>query len=293
MKYFRHSILIKKKHLKIAIPILAVIIIIVVIVLASAGARERSEKQQAVNNIKDMGIISIGLNGNLGPLCTYNIKTGEYEGLEKDVIDTVLERLLGDDDIIITFVDVNSQTKDALISTGELDIALGASIYQESSKIEYTDYYFADAGGFLVLEGGITGQGQLEGKTIGYVQGSYAARQNSDDETKLEVYLKSQGISAEVKRYASYPEAVDALSGGHIAALCAGGEYLKLFGKKGMLILPERFMPHEYSIETRKSLAAFCSVMSETIAEMKQDGTMQALIDKWGLVDYKELVEGS
>ena len=105
--------------------------------------------------------------------------------------------------------------------------------------------------------------------------------------------MKAQSISVYVKEYASYPEAVDALSNGHIEALCAGGEYLKLFGKKGMLILPERFMPHEYCIETRKSLAIFCSAVSDVILEMKQDGTMEALIDKWDLIDYYELVEES
>lgn len=267
-----------------------------VVVLTTSGARERSEKQQAVDAVKDSGMITVGLNGNLGALCTYNNQTGEYEGLEKDVVDLVLERLFGDDgidDIIITFVDVNSQTKDTLITTGELDMALGASVYQESGDIEYSEAFYADAGGFLVLEGGVSSQAQLEGKTIGYVQETYAARENSEDETKLEVYLKSQGISAYVKKYASYPEAVDALSNGHIAALCAGGEYLKLFGKKGMLILPERFMPHEYCIETRKSLATFCSAVSDVIQEMKQDGTLEALIDKWDLIDYYELVEES
>ena len=293
MKLFKHFILIKKKHLKIFIPIIVAIIIIVVIVLTTSGARERSEKQQAVDSVKDSGMITIGLDGSLGTLCTYNNQTGDYEGLEKDVVDVVLERLFGDDEIIITFVDVNSQTKDALITTGELDMALGASVYQESSSIEYSKSFFADAGGFLVLEGGISSQAQLEDKTVGYVQGTYSSRENSENETKLELYLKSQGISASVKKYASYPEAVDALSNGHIAALCAGGEYLKLFGKKGMLILPERFMPHEYCIETRKSLATFCSVVSDVILEMKQDGTLEALIAKWGLIDYYELVEES
>jgi len=291
LKFFRHSILIKKKHLKIVLPILAVIIIIVTVVLATSGTRERTEKQRAVDAVKAEGIITIGLNGNLGALCTYNDQTEQYEGLEKDVIDIVLERLFGDDDIIISFVDVNSQTKDALITTGEIDMALGASIAQESNSIEYSDYYFADAGGFLVLEDVIGSQKELDGKTVGFVQGSYAARENSDDETRLEVYLKTQGIDAAVKKYASYPEAVDALSNGHIAALCAGGEYLNLFGKKGMLILKERFMPHEYCIETRKSLEVFCSAVSDVIDEMKRDGTMEALIDKWGLIDYYELME--
>lgn len=277
--------------MKIALPILAVVIIAVVIILATAGARDRSEKNQAVDLVSQTGILKIGLRGDLGALCTYNEQTEEFEGLEKDVIDIVLDRLFEDEEIIVTYTEVNSSTKDALISTGELDIALGASIYKNTGSIRYTTSYFADPGGFLVLEGGIESQDELNNKTIGYVQDSYVGSEDEDDITMLEEYLKSQGIKAWVKKYASYPEAVEALSGGHISAVCAGGEYLKLFGKKGMLILPERFLPHEYCIETRASLSKFCDAMSDCIEEMKADGTMEALIDKWGLIDYYELTE--
>ena len=293
MKYFKHSLFIKKKHLKIVLPVLAAIILVVVIVLVTSGARERTEKQKAVDAVLETGILKVGLRGDIGALCTYNSQTGQYEGLEKDVIDQVLKRICGDEDIIIEFVSVNSETKDALIFTGEIDIALGTSIYKDSSSIEYSKPFYADAGGFMVLEGEIDSQAQLEGGTIAYIQNSYAARQNDDEETKLEVYLREQGIDAQVKKYASYPEAVDALSNGHVDAVCAAGEYLKLFGKKGMLILPERFMPHEYCIETRKSLSVFCSVISDTIDEMKKDGMMEALVDIWGLVDYYEIAEES
>lgn len=268
------------------------IIIVAVIVLSTQGARERSEKQKAVDDVAQMGILKVGLRADLGSLCSFNTETGQFEGLEKDVIDMVLGRLFDEEDaMIITFEEVNSNTKDALILTGELDIALGASIAGDSSSIEYTTSFFADPGGFLVMEGDISDQSELEGKIVGYVQDTYAARENEEKVTKLEEYLISHGISAQIKKYASYPEAVDALYQGHISAVCASGEHLKLYGKKGMLILPERFMPHEYSIEMRSSLASFCDAMSDEIKAMKEDGTMSALIDKWNLVDYYELTE--
>lgn len=291
MRFFRRSILIKKKYLKIILPILAAIVIIVVIASLSAGAKERQEKQAAVDAVAEVGILKIGLRGDLGALCTYNTQAKEFEGLEKDVIDEVLSRLF-DEDMIITYELVNSNTKDAQIKTGELDIALGASINYKTSSIKFSTSFYADPAGFLVMENGIKSQEDLNGKTIGYVQESYVSRENEDDETKLEVYLETQGITADIKKYASYPETIDALAGGHVSAVCAGGEYMKLFGKKGMVILPERFLPHKYSIETRRSLATFCTAISDVLNEMEQDGTLEKLIDKWGLVDYYELTEG-
>jgi len=282
--------LIKIKHIKIIAPILAAVIIVVVIIVATSGVRERSEKEKAVDAVSQIGILNVGLRADLGSLCTFNTETGEYEGLEKDVIDEVIYRMFGDD-MIVTYVQVNSKTKDALIKTGELDIALGASIVTETSLIKYTSPFFTDGSAFLVKQGAMSSQKGLHGKTIAIVQGSYVAREAGDDVTKLEEYLATFGITADLKIYASYPEAMSALGGGHVEAICANETYLKLFGKKGMLILPERFLPQEYCVETRSSLATFSSAMSDVIEEMKSDGTMDALIDVWDLVDYYTLEE--
>lgn len=289
MRYFkRRSSLIKAKHIKIIASILVAVIIIVVIIFTTAPARELSEKQQAVESVKQIGVLNIGLRADLGPLCTLNTQSGEFEGLEKDVIDEVIYRLFSDQ-MLVTYVEVNSTTKDALIKTGELDIALGASIKTSASNIIYTIPFFADGSAFLVMQNTLRAQQELIGKTIAIVQDSYAAIENDEDVTKIEQYLESFNILSDLKVYASYPEAVDALEGGHVDAVCANEVYLKLFGRKGMLILPERFLPHEYAIETKSSLATFSSAMSDTIEQMKQDGTMEMLIEKWDLVDYNAL----
>ena len=282
--------MIKPKHIKIIAPILAAVIIIVVIILATSGARDRSEKEKAVDAVSQIGILNVGLRPDLGSLCTFNTETGEYEGLEKDVIDEIIYRMFGDDMIVI-YVQINSKTKDAMIKTGELDLALGASIETSTSLIKYTSSFYTDGSAFLVKQGAMSSQKGLQGKTIAIVQGAYVSRENDDDVTKVEEYLTTYGITADLKIYASYPEAMSALDGGHVDAVCASETYLKLFGKKGMLILPERFLPQEYCVETRRSLETFSSAMSDVIEEMKSDGTIDALIDIWDLEDYKTLDE--
>ena len=282
--------MIKRKHIKIIAPILAAVIIIVGIILLTAPARELSAKQKAVEAVSQMDILSIGLRPDLGALSTYNTDTQEFEGFEKDVIDEVMARLFGEN-MLVTYVNVNSKTKDAQIKTGELDIALGASIASDATLIAYSEPFLTDGSAFLVKQGKMTSQKALMGSKIAIVQESYVSRENEDDVSKLEEYLAEFNISAQIQVYASYPEAVDALEGGHVDAVCASELYLKLFGKRGMLILPERFLPQGYCIETRQSLTTFCAAIGDVIEEMKQDGTMEALLDIWGLSDYNALIE--
>jgi ABC-type amino acid transport substrate-binding protein len=116
---------------------------------------------------------------------------------------------------------------------------------------------------------------------------------NKDDEnaTLMSEYLKILDIEADVKEYASYPEAIQALRDGFVDAVCASETALTKFGKTGMLLLPERFMPSDYRICFSQSAGLFSQAVNDVIATMKQDGTLDMLIQKWDLVNYQKLEE--
>ncbi len=291
LKYRRRRfLLLKRKHLRIIIIILAVVVATAVIVVVASSNSARSVKQHAVEALAEKGMLNIGLRGDIGALCTFNEETGVFEGLEKDVVDEIVRRLFPDG-IIVNYVSVNSETKDAQLKLGNIDIALGASVNVEKSGIAYTASYFADANALLVQEGQITNSALLDGKTIGVVQGSVADQDSEKDEeiSVLQEYLKGQGVEVAVRRYASYPEAVDGLREGNVAAVCASEINLKLFGIKGMLVLPDRFLPSRYCVQLSTSQSALVDVLDDVIADMKKDGTIDALVAKWNLVDYSAL----
>ena len=290
MRYRKKRILLKEKHIKIIGIIGAVIIVILVVLFISAANKEKAQMQASVDDMAALGVINVGLRGDIGSLCTYNEETGEYEGLEKDVADEIISRIFGDD-ILVHYVDVNSETKNALLLSGDVDIALGASLNTGTSDICYTSSYYSDGSAFLVIEGEMTSEDGLNGGTIGVVQGSLADTEQSNGQTNLESYLEAHDINASIKEYSSYPEAIEALRDGFVNGVCANEVFLKVFGKTGMLILPERFMPNNYCVEIRESLGAFCGVVSNTIKDMQADGTMESLIDKWNLVNYASLEE--
>jgi ABC-type amino acid transport substrate-binding protein len=112
---------------------------------------------------------------------------------------------------------------------------------------------------------------------------------DDDEKTRMETHLELRGINATVKVFASYPEAVDALSSGVVDGVCANEIFLNVFGKTGMLILPERFMPEPLCIGVSGTLGAFVQSVDKALMEMKEDGTLSALIDKWKLIDYNML----
>jgi len=287
----KRSILIKRKHLRIIIPVVLIVAVVVVIVLVTSANKDTGERQQTIDEAAAAGIINIGLRGDLGALCSLNAETGEFEGLEKDVVDEIISRLLGDE-ILVNYVLVNSETKDALLRLGEIDIALGASLRKDVDGLVYSESYYADGSAFLVIDGEMTGEAGLKGRRIGIVQGSLAAEDSeTKDLNRMEAYLKAHDINADVQIFASYPEAVDALETGHIGGMCAGEIFLKQHGKKGMLILPERFMPHRFRVETGTPLEKFCGVISQTLREMDEDGTLKRLYEKWNLIDYSALEE--
>lgn len=291
MKYKkRRLLLLKRKHIKIIIIILAVALAVAAVLIVTSANSRRSEKQHAVEAVAQAGVINIGLRGDLRTLSTFNEETKEFEGLEKDVADEIVRRLFPDG-IVTNYVNVNSETKDAQLRLGAIDMALGASLNLGKSGINYSESFYADGSALLVMEGQQTSSAQLDGQTIGVVQESVAdqASEKDKDVSVLQEYLEDQGITIAVKRYASYPEAVEGLRNGVVAAVCAGENNLKIFGMTGMLLLPDRFLPSRYCVEIRQSLGAFSEAVDDVITEMKRDGTMATLLAKWQLVDYSAL----
>lgn len=291
MKYKRRRLLVlKRKHIRIIIIVLAVAIAATVLLLVTSANSLRSEKQHAVDKVAATGVINIGLRGDIGALCTFNEDTGTFEGLERDVADEIVRRLFPDG-IIVNYVDVNSETKDSELRQGTIDISLGASVNAEKSGISYTSPYYADGSALLVQGGQINSSAELNGKTIGVIQNSVADQSSEQDNnvSVLQEYLAKQGVAVTIRKFASYPEAIDGLRKGTVAAVCASEINLKRFGIKGMLLLPDRFLPSRYCVQVDKNLGAFSEAVDDCITGMKSDGTIAALVGKWNLVDYSAL----
>ncbi len=291
MRYRKRRLwLLKQKHIRIVIIVISVVVVLSVIFAVLSALGKKAETSDAVNSVLSKGMINIGLRSDLGSICSYNAQTSEFEGYEKDVADEIVNRLFKEG-IIVNYIEVNSKTKSAMLRRGDIDLALTASIGIKSSGINFTSSYYSDASAVLVANDHIENIRGLEGGTVAVIYGTPQAQDIGNDIIKLEEYFNSIDIVVNIKTYASYPEAVAALQNGFIDGVCAGENMLKLFGKKGMILLPDYFMPNEYCVEVSDKLGAFYRAVDAIINEMKQDGTFDELMIKWKLTNYALVID--
>ena len=284
----KRKLLIKQKYLKAIIIGLAAVVVVVSGFTIITTTSRQAKKNDAVLAVASKNIINIGIRGDLGALCTYNAQTGEYEGFEKDIIDEIIFRLF-EDQIIVNYIEVNSRTKTAMLRRGDIDMALAATTAQSTSGICFTSSYYTDACAFMVMEGSMSDMRGLVDGTVAVVDGTPQVVQTENKVTVIEDYLQSLNMQTQIKIYASYPEAISAMQSGFVDGICASEIMLKLFGMRGMVILPERFLPSKYCVGVAGSLDVFCEVVDDQIDDMRRDGTIDALIAKWDLINYAEL----
>lgn len=274
--------IINKKLLIILGSVIAAALIIVVIVLLVSSGKKAAEKQATMEKIISAGVINVGLRTDLRPLCWYDDTTKSFDGLEKDLADELMSRLFGGK-VIVNYIKVDSETRDALLLSGDIDIALGASVQGSTTGIDYSEAFFTEGSAFLVRSGEMTSEIGINGGVVAVVQGSVEAAKYGNDKktTHIENYLGAKNINASVRVYASYPEAIEALRKKFLTAVCASETFLKIYGKSGMLLLPERFIPCGYCVETRSSLEALVISVNEALSAMRNDGTINNLLKKW------------
>ena len=285
MRYKRRRFwILKQKHIRIILISVCAVILLAVLYVILSSAGKKAETSDSVNAVLSKGIINIGLRSDLGPLSSFNEQTSEFEGYEKDIADEIVNRVFKDD-IIVNFVEVTSKTKNAMLRRSDIDIALTASAATNISGVNYTSSYYSDASAILVINDTLGSVLDIDGGTVAIVYGTPQA-QETEGITKVEEYFNTLNVNVQIKIYASYPEAVAALRNGFADGVCAGENMLKLFGIRGMKILPEFFMPNQYSVEVTENLGAFYRAVNDAINAMKTDGTLDELMVKWKLTNY-------
>ncbi|MEG0768881.1 MAG: transporter substrate-binding domain-containing protein [Ruthenibacterium sp.] len=88
---------------------------------------------------------------------------------------------------------------------------------------------------------------------------------------------------AEIKQFNKGADAVLALKQGKIDAVIIDNEPAKVFASKNpeMTILPEDFAVEDYAICISKDKADLTAKINGAIAEIKKDGTLQSILDKY------------
>lgn len=231
-----------------------------------------------VQAIADSGKLRVGVKADVPNFGLQDAATGEFEGMEIDLAYALAERMgLSEDDV--TFEAVTAKTRGPLLDNGQIDVVI-ATFTIKPERLEqwnFTNPYYQDEVGLLVKkDAGIESLADLDGKTVGVAQGATSKDAVLAEATKL-------GITVNFLEFATYPEINAALESGRVDAFSVDKSILSGYVTEDSVILEDGFSPQDYGIASKLGTDELRDFINDMLAEMEENGEMDALLEKWGL----------
>ncbi len=209
-----------------------------------------------------------------------NPATGKIEGFEVDIARELAKRLKGSPENL-EVTGVNVTTRGVMLDNNTLDATLATFTITEARKKSYnfSQPYFTDHIGVLVkTDSGIKALSDLNGKTVGVAV-------SATTRDKLTSAGRDIGVAMDFAEYATYPEIKIALVTGRVDAFSVDRSILMGYLDDTTMLLDAQFAPQEYGVAVKKSNTELASQIDAAIGDMKADGTLDGLGQKWGLAD--------
>lgn len=245
-----------------------------------------------VQAIKDRGVLRVGVKNAVPGFGLQDALTGEYTGMEIDLAAKIAEELGVD----VEYTTVTAATRGELLDSGDIDCVLATFTITEERKQtwDFTTPYYTDAVTVLVEDAsGIKTLADLKDKKVGVSSGSTSAREltaamieagvldgEGFDRDTFDAATWTKGIS--YRQYEDYPAISTALSAGEIDAFCVDKSILAIYKTDGRSYIEDKFAPQEYGVVTKKG-SGFSKVCEDLVTKWLDDGTIQGLIDNYGL----------
>ena len=101
--------------------------------------------------------------------------------------------------------------------------------------------------------------------------------------TTGDIYATDDFGEENVKRYQNGAAAVAALQSGIVDAVIIDNEPAKAFvaENEGLVLLDEAFTEEDYAMAIAKENTELLEKVNKALAELKEDGTLQAIVDKY------------
>ena len=259
----------------------ALVLMMALAVFMPAMAEDSAE----VAAIKERGKLLVGVKADV-PGFGYQELGGEFEGLEVDLAHKLAEVILGDANAV-EFTAVTAKTRGPLLDTGELDMVIATFTIKPDRILQYdfSKPYFVDAIGLLVMkDSGIASFTDLNGKTIGVAQAATT-------KDALQAAADTAGMSVEFAEFPTYPDIKAALESGRVACFSVDKAILMGYLDDTTVLLPDSFSAQPYGVAVKKGNTGLLTIVDDTIAAMRADGSMDALVTKNNLVavDWSEV----
>ena len=215
------------------------------------------------------GVLRMATNATFPPYEYY--EGDEVVGIDPEIAAAIAEKL----GMTLEINDMDFDPAIAAAQTGQADIVMeGLTVTDDrKEKINFTDSYATGVQVVIVPEDSdIQSVDDLEGKLIGVQQG-----------TTGDLYCSDDYGEENVQKFTSGPVAVEALKNGQIDCVVIDNEPAKSYvaQNEGLKILDTEYVTEEYAIGISKDNPELLEQINAALQELKDDGTIQSIIDKY------------
>ena len=236
----------------------------------TAAATTAAETAAAELKTVESGKLIMSTNAAFPP---YEMTTddGGFEGIDVEVAGAIAEKL----GLELQIDDMDFDAALLSVQQGKADIAMaGITVTDERMAVmSFSDSYATGIQSVIVPEGSdIASVDDLAGKKIGTQRGTTGYLYCSDDFGEDAVVAYDNGLTA-----------VQALNNGQVDAVVIDNEPAKAYveSNPGLKILDTSYAEEDYAIGMNKSNTALLEAVNAALEELKADGTLQAIVDKY------------
>ena len=241
-------------------------------VASSAASSEAASTSAAAGELAtvETGKLTMATNAAFPP---YEMTTdaGEFEGIDIETAQAIADKL----GLELQIDDMDFDAALLSVQQGKADIVMaGVTVTDERKAVmDFSDSYATGIQSIIVPEGSdIASPDDLAGKKIGTQRGTTGYIYCSDDFGDENVVAYDDGLTA-----------VQALNNGQVDAVVIDNEPAKAYveSNPGLKILDTSYAEEDYAIGMNKSNTALLEAVNAALEELKADGTLQAIVDKY------------
>ena len=245
-------------------------------VASSAAASTSASTSASAGELTTVmaGKLTMATNATFPP---YEMTTdsGDIEGIDVDTAKAIAEKL----GLELQVDDMEFDAALLSVQQGKADIAMaGITVTDERKAVmAFSDSYATGIQSIIVPEGSdIASPDDLAGKKIGTQRGTTGYIYCSDDFGDDAVVAYDNGLTA-----------VQALNNGQVDAVVIDNAPAKEYvaANPGLKVLETSYAEEDYAIGMNKDNTALVEAVNAALEELKADGTLQSIVDKYITAD--------
>lgn len=192
-------------------------------------------------------------------------------GIDAEIAQKIAEEL----GMTLEIEDMDFNSIITAVQSGKVDMGVAGMTITEDrlENVNFSDSYATGVQVIIVKEDSdIQSPDDLEGKLIGV-----------QESTTGHIYCSDDYGDENVIAYTSGANAIEALKTGKVDCVVIDNEPAKAFvnANEGIKILPTEYVTEDYAIAIAKDNDELLEKVNTALAKLKEDGTLQSIIDKY------------